>query len=62
MESKMASVLLTFLQFVCGRVNNATLGTLDFSTLRNGAYDIELRVRDGSDMTIESRRIMLDSG
>jgi hypothetical protein len=61
MESKMASVLLTFLQFVCGRVNNATLGTLDFSTLRNGAYDIELRVRDGSDMIIESRRIMLDS-
>lgn len=43
------------------RVNSNTLGTLDLSMLRNGIYDLELRVYDGSDTRSTSRRFILDS-
>jgi RHS repeat-associated protein len=43
------------------RVASSTLATLDLSTLRNGVYDLELRVRDGGDISIVRKRFILDS-
>ena len=41
-----------------GRVVAAVLGMFDLSTIRNGVYDLELRVLDGSDVaTREMRRV-----
>jgi len=44
-----------------GAVASGTLGTLDLSMLRNGVYDLELRVFDKSDIAVDTRRFVLES-
>ena len=44
-----------------GRVNNASLGELDFTMLRNNVYTLQLTVSDGEQSSVDSVKFALNS-